>query len=606
MARDVEHVVHAAENPEVAVTVALRPVAGKVDAFPLAPVRGAVAGVVSVDGAKHAGPGARDGEKPAARGHFLTLAVQQGRLDAREGNRGGAGPGGHHAGERRDHDAARLGLPPGVDDGTPAAPDMALIPDPGFGIDGFADGSEQPQRGQVVLLGERGPPLHERANGRRRRVEDRDPIALDEIPEPVLVRPIRGPLVHDAGGAGGQRAVHQVRVPGHPADIRRAPEHVVVPQVEHPSGGRERLGHVAAGGVHDALRLPGRPRRVEDVEHVLRVHHGGLADRLGIGHQAVVPMIPPLDDGGQSGIGGCRATTHHDDVLDGRAAGDRLIGVLLERDELAAAVPDVGRDQHLRGRVVDAIAEGLGREPAEHNGVGGADPRAGQHGDHRLGDHRQVDRHAVALAHAEPFQDVREPVDVAMQLPVGDRAPIARLPFPEQGDLVAPLGAHVPVETVHGSVELATDEPLGVGRFPRQHPAPRLHPFELAGLPFPELEPVAGGLLIRAPRAHLGRAAKGGRGRETAGFVQQRVDAIRHDLTLALSCRAGVDARVGERLSCAVRRGDGRINMGMVVAGGKGWPQARRKGQVWATRGRGPESCLLRTRPVCGGRTSAS
>ena len=48
--------------------------------------------------------------------------------------------------------------------------------------------------------------------------------------------------------------------------------------------------------------------------------------------------------------------------------------------------------------VVDAGGELVRGEAAEHDGMDGADPRAGQHRDDRLRHHRHVDDDAVALA----------------------------------------------------------------------------------------------------------------------------------------------------------------------------------------------------------------
>ena len=55
-------------------------------------------------------------------------------------------------GKRRHHDAARFGLPPGIDNRAALVTDLAVIPHPSFGIDSFADGAEQPQTGEVVLI----------------------------------------------------------------------------------------------------------------------------------------------------------------------------------------------------------------------------------------------------------------------------------------------------------------------------------------------------------------------------------------------------------------------------------------------------------------------
>ena len=48
------------------------------------------------------------------------------------------------------HDAAGLGLPPGVDDRAAAAADLLVVPHPGLGIDPFADAAQQAQARQVV------------------------------------------------------------------------------------------------------------------------------------------------------------------------------------------------------------------------------------------------------------------------------------------------------------------------------------------------------------------------------------------------------------------------------------------------------------------------
>ena len=56
-----------------------------------------------------------------------------------------------------------------------------------------------------------------------------------------------------------------------------------------------------------------------------------------------------------------------------------------QRDDGSAAIAAVGGDQHLGLRVVDPVAQRLGREAAEHDGVNGADPRAAEHRDHQLG-----------------------------------------------------------------------------------------------------------------------------------------------------------------------------------------------------------------------------
>ena len=65
---------------------------------------------------------------------------------------------------------------------------------------------------------------------------------------------------------------------------------------------------------------------------------------------------------------------------------------------LALAGGAVDRDQHLRLGELHPLAHRLRGEAAEDDVVRRADPRAGEHRDDDLGDHRQVDPDDVALA----------------------------------------------------------------------------------------------------------------------------------------------------------------------------------------------------------------
>ena len=88
----------------------------------------------------------------------LPLRIDDRRNDARQRLGATARLGGDRAGQRAHHDAARFGLPPGVDDRAALAADHAVIPHPGFGIDAFADRAQQPQARQVVLRRRAGRP----------------------------------------------------------------------------------------------------------------------------------------------------------------------------------------------------------------------------------------------------------------------------------------------------------------------------------------------------------------------------------------------------------------------------------------------------------------
>src|SRR4026208_741702 len=116
-----------------------------------------------------------------------------------------------------------------------------------------------------------------------------------------------------------------------------------------------------------------------------------------------------------------------------------------------------------------------------------ADARAGEHRDGRLGNERQVDGDAIALANSELPEDVGELRDLAVEIPVRERPGIARLPFPDERRLVPARSANAPVDAVCGDVRLAADDPLRARALRLQNLAPRLDPLELARLLRPEL-----------------------------------------------------------------------------------------------------------------------
>ena len=334
------------------------------------------------------------------------------------------------------------------------------------------------------------PPLHVRADRSRGGVQDRHAVALDDVPPAILVREVGRPLVDDRGGAVTERPVDDVRVPGDPADVGRAPVNVSLGlQVEDVVVRGRNADEVAACRMHDPLRFRGRPRRVHEEEQVLRVH------RLARTRRGVVRDVELVEPG--------VAILLHLDVP-ARAADDeaapharrgrhRLVRGALERDARAAPPGLVLGDEHLATHVVHAVRQRVRREAAEYDRVGCADPRAGKHHRRQLRDHPHVDRDRRALADSELLQRVREPDDVALELRVGDLAPVAFwLAFPEIGGLVAATRIDVTVDAVEADVELPAQVPLRVGKLPLVQLPERLEPgHTLAAVGLPELLEVA-------------------------------------------------------------------------------------------------------------------
>ena len=191
----------------------------------------------------------------------------------------------------RDHDVAGFGLPPGIDDRAAVAADDFAIPHPRFGIDRLADRAQQAQAVELVLLRPLVAPLDEGADRGGRGVEDVDLVAVDDAPEAVGLGKVGRAFVHQAGGAVLQRAVDDVAVAGDPADVGGAPVGVFFLEIEDPFGGEVGADGIAAGGVHNALRLAGGAGGVEDVERMLGVERLGRAVVGSLRHQLVPPVV---------------------------------------------------------------------------------------------------------------------------------------------------------------------------------------------------------------------------------------------------------------------------------------------------------------------------
>ena len=200
----------------------------------------------------------------------------------------------------------------------------------------------------------------------------------------------------------------------------------------------------------------------------------------------------------------------------------RLVHHALERNDLSPAIAAVGGDDHSGLRVVDAVAYRLRREPAEDDRVDRADPGAREHRDDRLGQHRQIDRHPIALLHAESLERVGAATHLAREVPVGEHPAIARLSLPDERGLVAVGPGEMTIEAVGRRVERAADEPLGVGQLPVEHLPPRGDPVEAPRLLRPEALAIGGGVIQRPARVRLA-----GKGRRRSESAQSRRAACR-------------------------------------------------------------------------------
>ena len=325
-------------------------------------------------------------------------------------------------------------------------------------------------------------------------------MVLDDLPEAAVIRGVGRAFIHQDRRAVEERAVDHVGVARDPAHVGRAPEEVVAAEVEDILVGRVGVDHVAAHAVHDALGFAGGAGSVEQEEHLV----GFLLDRFALvgdlGGGLMVPDVAAgLHDAARVGL--ARVALEDEHVGAGRAVLHAFVDRLLQREELPAAVAAVHRDDRLRLRVVDAVADGFGREAAEHHRVDDAEAGAGEDRHRELGHHRHVDRDGVAAPEAHALEHVGEAADFGEQLAVGDAADLdglavgGGLAFVDDRDLVAEALGDLRVEAVVGDVGLAVHEPaeerlLGFV----DHLGPRLEPGQLLGFVGPE----AVGVLDRA------------------------------------------------------------------------------------------------------------
>ena len=194
-----------------------------------------------------------------------------------------------------------------------------------------------------------------------------------------------------------ERTVDDVAVAGDPADVGRAPVDVVVLQIENEPRGP---GAFAAGSPRSCAARPSafpwcrwcRGCRADARNRAAT--QGSLWTRLsparatrGRGRPASRLRWP------------VRLTTIDFSMVGQFFSAD--VRGFFQRNDFAAAIAAVGGDQDFRFRVGDAVDQRRGAEAAEDHRMHRADARAGEHGDRQLGNHRHVDRHAIARPDAE-------------------------------------------------------------------------------------------------------------------------------------------------------------------------------------------------------------
>ena len=266
VAADFDDIVHAANDPEVAVIVAACAVACKVPALlgEFRPVLFDIAIGVSPDCTGHTRPGPLDDEIA------VLVRLAGGAIFAYDF--------GFDCGERQggaarfegdnwcgcDHEAAGFRLPPGVHNRAVFATDHTVVPAPCFRVYRFSYASKEAQARQVVLFGPGIAEAHQAANGGWRRVQDSNAVVLDEFPVTIGVGIVGGAFIHEAGGAEDERRVDDVTMSGNPAGVGGAPPEVVLFEVEDVLQGGGGVDLIAATGMEDAFGSAGCAGCVEN------------------------------------------------------------------------------------------------------------------------------------------------------------------------------------------------------------------------------------------------------------------------------------------------------------------------------------------------------
>jgi hypothetical protein len=184
---------------------------------------------------------------------------------------------------------------------------------------------------------------------------------------------------------------------------------------------------------------------------------------------------------------------------------DRFVDQVLVGHRLAAAHAGIRGDHDLRLRIVDPRGEAGRGKAAENHRVDRPDPHAGEHRERRLRDHRHVDQHPVAVAHALRLEHRGEAVDLGGELAEGVGRLLPRLGREVDQRLLVAARGEMTVDRVVADVGAAADEPLRERR-PRvvEHRCERRLPVDQLRLVAPERVAILDGPAMElAVRCHF-------------------------------------------------------------------------------------------------------
>src|SRR5437764_1229631 len=124
---------------------------------------------------------------------------------------------------------------------------------------------------------------------------------------------------------------------------------------------------------------------------------------------AVPPNVPPFLH-----VDLITSSPENDHPFDRGATDERMINVVFQGNNRAAAIAAVGCNQCNRSTVGDAIANAVSAKTAKNNRMHCADARARQHCDRGFGSCRQINDDPIAFSNFVSLKDIGEAADFAM------------------------------------------------------------------------------------------------------------------------------------------------------------------------------------------------
>lgn len=146
-----------------------------------------------------------------------------------------------------------LGHPVGIDNSALSFTRIIVEPMPGFGVDGFSDGSKDTQGRQVVVLDVFFTHSSKESDCSWGSVELSGLPFIDKVPISRWSRVDWGGFEYSSGDSVQKRTVDDISMTSDPSDIRHAGELVVWVNVKDVFDGKLGAEEVSSSRVHDSL-----------------------------------------------------------------------------------------------------------------------------------------------------------------------------------------------------------------------------------------------------------------------------------------------------------------------------------------------------------------